>query len=392
VLLLEEGDTETILAAMLGRLRFQFDPFAHLEASADPRLTSYLVAHPDVGALENNQPAVIFAPPGGGKTALRMGAVNEIWTGYGTEHTFPIPFILSKRTPSAEQLIEISRAAARVLLIALAAQPELLASVSTSGKQQLVNVLAAALPQSLGHYARWLAQKPALSQIVRRLNFRYLLPARSSLPNLEIVVKLFSDTVPAPVAQGDLFRAVQYLLLDVLKFSSITLHLDGVDGDATATPDASAMWDIIEWAITQAVTWQQQQTILHAFLPEELAPYLRHASLRQIHIHWNAELLAAVLRRRIYQATGGEYGSFDAFAARGLRNIEMLLAAAVPLLPREIILLAHLVVQRYAYVARENDTLLTSSIIDDAITAYQLQSHHLRYHPTRALLQTGASP
>src|SRR5574342_11997 len=73
---------------------FQFDPFEHEEASSDPNLNRYLIGHTAFSVAWSETPALIFSPPGGGKTALRIYTARACWTGAGGYQPFPIHYHL----------------------------------------------------------------------------------------------------------------------------------------------------------------------------------------------------------------------------------------------------------------------------------------------------------
>src|SRR5262249_41391223 len=111
------GDS-TLSYPWLCELGLRFDPFQHQEASADPHLGDYLVGLETFAVAWDEAPAFVFAPAGGGKTAMRIYATRACWSGIGGSHPFPIPYTLSNhpitsRPPSpAEHQHMIVRAGA----------------------------------------------------------------------------------------------------------------------------------------------------------------------------------------------------------------------------------------------------------------------------------------
>lgn len=359
-------------AAMnLEQLGLQYNPFLHLEASADPHLASYLIDHPGSALVWDEKPAILLAPPGGGKTAFRISAMRTSWIGYGNEHSFPIPFLLSKLYSPAQQQIQIAQSAARVLLIALAAQPELLTDVHATGQLTIARFLASALPRPINTYMRLFASNAPLSTITRHLDYRYHIPERPTAPDNRAIMGILRLETRRPLELADMFIVMQDILRDVLGFRSISLHIDGVDGDAAASVSTADMYNIISWSLEQASVWQQDSIILKAYLPDELTPYLSSSDLRQYQVLWNEELLAKVVRHRIYQASAGAFGSFDAIASRGLANIEHQLAEQVAPLPREMIFIAQLVLNMLIHHSNQQETRITRLMLDSALNIYQ---------------------
>src|SRR5215510_6480057 len=82
----------------LRELGLRFDPFKYLEASADPRLGDYVIGQEAFAVAWDDAPALVFAPAGGGKTAMRLYATRACWVGLGGAHPFPIPYTLSSHT------------------------------------------------------------------------------------------------------------------------------------------------------------------------------------------------------------------------------------------------------------------------------------------------------
>jgi len=119
------GASESILRAWLDWLGLRFNPFQSLDAAADTRLGEYLVEHEVLASIWGDWNSFVFAPAGGGKTALRVRTSQACWVGQATNHPFPIsylpPFLLWLHThPSLdEHLAAISQAGAIRLLLAL---------------------------------------------------------------------------------------------------------------------------------------------------------------------------------------------------------------------------------------------------------------------------------
>jgi hypothetical protein len=72
---------------------FRFDPFGPLDAAADPHLSEYLVGHEVFARVWGDGISWVFAPAGGGKTALRISVMQACWIGQETNRPFPIPYV-----------------------------------------------------------------------------------------------------------------------------------------------------------------------------------------------------------------------------------------------------------------------------------------------------------
>jgi predicted dinucleotide-utilizing enzyme len=64
-------------------------------------------------------------------------------------------------------------------------------------------------------------------------------------------------------------------------------------------------------------------------------------------IRWDPAQLAEVIRRRVYVASEGAFGSLDAIASPALRDVETILAGAALPLPREILVLTRRVLREH---------------------------------------------
>ena len=88
-------------------------------------------------------------------------------------------------------------------------------------------------------------------------------------------------------------------------------------------------------------------------------------------IHWTPELLAEVVRRRVYVASEGSFGSLDAVASPALRDVETTLAQASLPLPREMLVLTRRVLEEHVW--REgNSGKIQEEDIDAAIRWYNI--------------------
>ncbi|MBC7226173.1 MAG: hypothetical protein H5T61_02950 [Thermoflexales bacterium] len=168
------------------------------------------------------------------------------------------------------------------------------------------------------------------------------------------------------------------LLRGLLGFPSVYVLLDGLDGAPETIADPSAIAGCLKPLLQWAGEWAEERVFLKGFLPmeaqsplEERFPDIFTPACVSV-IHWTPELLAEVIRRRVYVATEGAFGSLDALASPALRDIETLLAKTVYPLPREILVITRRVVEEH--VRREGDGLLAAMDIQAAIHWYQTMS------------------
>lgn len=347
----------------LNSLGFRFDPFQHLEASADPHLGEYIVGHETFAITWDDTPALIFARAGGGKTAMRIYAARACWVGLGGSHPFPIPYVLPNYVV-ADHPISLDahmrgllQATAAALLIGLAFRPERFLALNTTDRRALTAILQRTLPGPLSHYLDMMreASTPlALSALVDRA---YVLP---DPPNQRMLLDLCAalddaaspDSI-SPDLPKDLFERLVEFILGPLNFRSIFLLVDGVDAFPETMADPAAAAECVTSLLAQATAWTEQRIFLKCFLLIEtqapLAAQLPYVlpKIRQASLVWTPMLLAEVIRRRVYVASGGEFGSLDALAGPALRDVETTLVKSIPPLPREALVLVGRVLSEY---------------------------------------------
>ena len=343
----------------LAGLGLRFNPFRHLEAANDPYLGSYLVSHQRFAVAWEEHPALIFAPAGGGKTALRMYAAHAYWLSQGRAQPFPIPYLATAGaaiSPEAHQR-GIVQAGAVALLIGLIHHPDLLLECDRADRRRVADLLDAVLPAPLSYYVAMLADLSDPTPVLLLLEKSYRLPSVSHLPLVRELCAVLQDAgsgVPANADAADRLALLLEVLLEVLHFRAIILQLDGVDASADTGINPAFMADWLAWPLTQAPRWAEQGIILKGFLPSELAAHLTHnfpeplAHMQQATITWTPPLLVEVIRRRVYEASNGKIGSLDAISSPALRDVDTQLACGTPPLPRETILLVGRLFAAYA--------------------------------------------
>jgi hypothetical protein len=133
------------------------------------------------------------------------------------------------------------------------------------------------------------------------------------------------------------------LVKDLLGARSIHILLDGLDGFAE-TMDSAVLIEWISPLMKKVDTWARQNIYLKFFLPmnsSALADDRKPRALRTEILSWDDDLLAALIRRRIYIASNGNLGSLDAISAPGLNDVELKIAHGLKeeeKLPRQMIL------------------------------------------------------
>lgn len=339
----------------LRALGLQFDPFVHLEASRDSRIGEYIVNHTIFDSAWRDGPALICAPPGGGKTTMRIYTTRASWVGFGGAHPFPIPYLLpdhvaNGRPPTPEQhLRAIVQAGAAALLVGLAFRPERLIELSDTERRTVAGLLVATLPAPLNRYLGILRAQRSPRALPPVLERSYQLdgaPAAETLLELCDRLEAADTALPAPSAPDAQFEQLMTLLCGPLRFGAVYLLLDGLDAfpETIAHPNVAAEW--IVWLVAQAPEWANRRIYVKGFVPLEVEPVLQArlpAQMAQFQIsqlRWSPAELAAVVRQRVSAASGRRFDSLDALASPEVRQIEVYLAQHVAPLPRAIVQVA----------------------------------------------------
>jgi hypothetical protein len=359
-------------------LGLRFDPFGPLDAASDPHLGEYLVGHEVFAHVWGDWPSWVFAPPGGGKTALRVRTSQACWVGQETNRPFPIPYVpqylsWGHASPSLDDhLSALARAGAVALLLALAHRPHWLFRLDEGARQNVRDILEWNLPGPLSGYLDLCRQSGSLLPLREVLDPSFVLPDPPDAATLnrwcDVLDAAFeSDLRPSPVARWNNLRR---LLLDTLGFRSIYVLVDGLDAAPETATDAQAMVDCLAPLVPLADDWAEQRAFVKGFLPTEAQRFVSvFTRARAATIHWTPELLAKVIQRRVYVASEGAFDSLDAVASPALRDIEMVLAEAVLPLPREILVLTRRVLEEHVQRAGSSGRIQEQDV-DAAIRWY----------------------
>jgi len=360
---------------------FRFDPFGPLDAAADPHLSEYLVGHEVFARVWGDGISWVFAPAGGGKTALRISVMQACWVGQETNRPFPIPYVPPflawghARPSEEEHLMALARSGARVLFLAMAHRPHWFFRLGVSGRRDVAHLFYWNLPGPLPVYLNLCRQSRQISPLREALDPTFILrdpPDGVTLQQWcdELESALAGQPAPHPSERWAHLLAV----LKMLGFPSIYILADGFDGAPETIDNPMMIVDCLRPLLYRAEKWAQERVFLKAFLPTETLPLLAeefplllsdHVSV----IHWTPDLLAEIIRRRVYVASGGNFGSLDAVASPALRDVEIVLARSVMPLPREMLVLTRRVIEEH--VRREGtEGLLTGEDVEAAISQY----------------------
>jgi len=366
------------------RIGLRFDPYVHLEASSDPHLPEYTVNLDIFRVALDDVPTIIVAPPGGGKTAMRVAVTQTCWFDIGGMYPFPLPYNLGMapltgKPPTATQHLHLLlEAGTCALLTGLAFRPERLLRTSDATIRATAAILRAGLPGPLDYYLTILRETGTPARLTPLLERTYALTA----PPPPDVVNLFCDALADPGVDAmrgqaeDIFQAFVEMVTGALGFSHILLLIDGIDAmyenQADVQNAAGWVFDLFD----RAEAWTRSNTFIKLFLPDLMEPvvidYLhRHAiAARVAHIVWNHDLLVNMLQKRISAASEERFESLDAISTPALTDVERRIVANLPPLPRVALQVTRQALLHYA-ARLDNGGQLDEDDIHHAIAWYR---------------------
>lgn len=342
---------------------FVFNPFEYLEASNDPYLPEYLIGHDMFAVAWETSPATIFAPAGGGKTAMRICTLRTCWFSGSQRKKFPVSYDLPVFSSSHDAAsleshkLALAAAASTDVLLACAYRPELYLGLPPEKRRVLLSLIEQGLPTNLFWSLSILEETASPRRLSEHLDRTYILPD----PPSENQVTEFCRIMQADLDGGfeheipdlQLFDSLTEFITHELGFDSIFILLDGVDGLGNLAHDSDGQYRLIESLCDQASIWMTKRLFLKAFLPLELEALFQSRSRifykQALHarITWSIPDLTEILRRRVYVASRGKFGSLDALSSPALRDVETLIAQRAEPLPREAIVMAGNVLESY---------------------------------------------
>ncbi|MEM2367964.1 MAG: hypothetical protein QXQ50_07005 [Candidatus Bathyarchaeia archaeon] len=332
----------------LKSLGLQFDPFYYLEASEDPHLFDYIVVREDLlWKIWNDTHSLIFAPPGGGKTALRLYFTRACWLPPARGFPFPLPYEIPRflpwdSPPTIENHLQaLLKAASSTILIMLSLRPFLWEEFTEEEKMLLVYFLNSTLPMPLSFYLAQMetarSPKPLFNSFGRTfaiLNFS---------PRFDCFVQelrsIKSDSVPFRQNQWELFLKI----IKLMGFRDAYILMDGLDFAPYNQISGEKALELLKPMIDLLPRLESQRIFLKAFLPLEHMAILVKAFSPSIDftshtLEWDRPLLEELIRRRIWLSSNGYIENLDALCSSSLRGLSSLLMEISPsLLPRTII-------------------------------------------------------
>lgn len=376
---------EAVLTTWLEWLGFSFDPFLPLDAAADPHLSRYMVHHDAFVAIWGTWPSFALAPPGGGKTALRLRAVEACYIGQSTNRPFPVQYVpplltWRARSPTLEDhLAAMARAGATQLLLSLAYRPHWFFRLDETGRKKAKQVLDWNLPGPLRHYLDVCRATRSPQPLRERFGPAVAIPDPPDETTLLHfcaaleAMPVHRAPVPPPAERWETF--VELILFD-FRFEAIYALLDGLDAAPETAHDSSFAVSLLAPLLSHVEEWSDRRVFLKSFLPLQVRPLLAtkwgpvldKASLAVV--EWSLPLLVELVKQRVFVATGGAFDSLNAVATPDTPNVEWTLAATVETLPQEMLVLTRRVF--WEHVQREGPHgLITPDDLEAALSWYR---------------------
>lgn len=343
---------------------FRFDPFEHEEASSDPNLNRYLIGHDAFSIAWSETPSLIFSPPGGGKTALRIYTGRACWTGAEGYHPFPIHYHLpryfekSNFSTFEDHLQKIVHSSAIALFLAFCYYPLIFLRLPASLQKHLVQFISIWTP-NLDYYLEVLRTTNQPDIVAAQIDRSYTLHQTPDASLLKLACEIFEkylseEKLQMGVSIQKVFEQVMTWITQDLGFRAVYVLLDGVDGFTDlATSPGFATQSLIN-LFASAPTLIQSHVFIKGFLPLEMRSHLqvylkKHwSAFGQVELKWDEARLAEMIRRRVYVSVNGEFASLSAVSTiPSAQDLELELARAVYPLPREILVLVKRILFEY---------------------------------------------
>lgn len=380
----------------LDHFNFRFNPFEYDEASRDPNLNRYLIGHEAFSVAWSETPAMIFSPPGGGKTALRIYTFRACWTGGGGYQPFPIHYHLPHYFKNGgfstleDHLEQLVHSGAHALFLAFVYYPLIFLKSSSALQRQLAQFIFTWIPK-IDFYLDVLREGQP-DDVAGQLDSSYKLHQTSDpalLPLLLDMLAKYHQEEQARVSLSiqKIFERMIHWVTKDLGFRAVYLLLDGVDGfpELASSPGFAA--ESLAQLFAKAPEWTASRIFVKGFLPQEIRAHLQKrlekqwAVFSQVDLKWDAAALADMLRRRVYVATEGEFASLSAVSALPSgQDLELELARVVNPLPREALTLVRQVLFEYETRWGRNPTAAKQIQIEDienAIAWYDNDQAHI---------------
>lgn len=332
----------------LKSLGLLFDPFYYLEASEDPHLFDYIVIHENLlRNIWSNSHSLVFAPPGGGKTALRLYFTRSCWLPPARGLPFPLPYEIPRffpwDSPSTvdNHLQALLKAASSTILIMLSIRPFLWKEFTKEEKTLLVYFLNTALPMPLSFYLSQMETARSPEPLFNSFGRAFVISGFS--PRFELFVQelrsINSGSASFSRNQWELFLKI----VELMGFREVYLLVDGLDFTLCSQISGEKALELLKPIIDLLPELENQRVFLKAFLPlEHILSFAKAFSLSMdftVHtLEWDGPLLKELIHRRLLVASNGYIESLDALCSSSLKGLDSSIIEISPsLLPRTVL-------------------------------------------------------
>jgi hypothetical protein len=377
----------------LNNMGLRFNPFEHISADTDPFIPSYLFEHNIYQQAVQKTSYIVFASPGGGKTAFRTSLARRCRTSPEYDKIFPIIYKVPEPTSPTEDTVlqwkELLNSALKELLLHLTYHISNFKTYSPETKKRIRQALE-----------WWPAFKITASQMVERGKLDLLInsfdPTADSLPNTptaQSVQQFIRELVNTRVTAVDdtslesKFSKLTELLLEHLGFNAIFILVDGLDAYPETVHNPRKAVESITWLLERSQIWSEQNIFVKFFIPKDVLETISESPYNDLTregkfaiIEWNETSLEQIIHLRLQKASGGKFSSLDAISDRSISGMrfspEQRLVNALreenELYPREIIrmvnrLMIHHVEKRGA------ESRLTIDDIEEILSLYHIE-------------------
>ena len=376
--------SETNLNPWLQFVGFSFNPFSLIEASKDPHLLKYLVSQPKAYNITSGEwHSFVFAPAGGGKTALRASVIKPFWKTV-PDRAFPIPytppfFEFRTLTPTTENHLQIIvHQCAEMLLLTLTHFPHWFLDKPQDTQKEIASTLISALPGPLTTYISPCLESQSTLPLSDRFTATFLPDELgNNRDNLEVLIQLSTYQSENPQTNPhEFWKKLTDLLLNVFKVPSIYILLDGLDSIYDTYNNPEIAIESIAPLFEMMDQWAENYTFLKSFIPTDTKKYLKSnhpktfKKSKSITIKWDPESLIELLDKRVEVASNGDYTKFIQL----IENPDLAqLTDKIAPLPREILVLVQLIIKAQAENLNPQTYKLTEQSVEQALIWYYKQ-------------------